>query len=56
MKSIELLKCIKHLINRWGINKTITIVCLDIFALSISTCIGVNMIPDSPEKLKEENN
>lgn len=53
MLLIELLKYIRE---QWGLNKTATIIGLNVGVIGITTTLAINFIPDKPDKLEEKEN
>ena len=50
---MKYINVIKHLNSKWGLNKTVTIIGLNVCAMGFATCIGVNVIPDKPEEIED---
>lgn len=52
---MRIINFLNHMQNKWGLNKTITVIGLNLSAMGIVTCIAVNVIPNNPdEPIKEK--
>ena len=47
--AVKLIDVLKEIRSRWGFNKTVTILFLNLSAIGIVTCISTNLIPDAPD-------
>ena len=53
---MKIFEVVGQMKSKWGLNKFITILCLNAAGMAFITCLGMNIIPDEPELLEEKEN